>query len=94
MRIILFLLIFLSSCAHPVTRETADPAVAIPDSWSLFRGTGAAADRWWEAFGSQELNRLIRTALEGSLDLRQAFFRLEQSRALVVREGASRYPEL
>jgi len=94
LRIILFLLIFLSSCAHPVTRETADRAVAIPDSWSLFKGTPAAPDRWWEAFGSEELNRLIRMALEGSLDLRQAFFRLEQSRALVVREGASRYPEL
>ena len=94
MRTILFLLIFLSSCAHPVIRETADPAIAIPDSWPLFQGAAPVPDRWWEAFGSEELNRLVQLALEGSLDLRQAFFRLEQARALVVRGGASRYPEL
>jgi len=92
--ILFFLVFFLSSCAHPVEREPADPTVAIPRAWSLFQETAPAPDRWWEAFDSDELNHLIETALEGSLTLRQAFFRLEQAKAFVVQAGASRYPEL
>lgn len=92
--ILLFLVLLLFSCAHRVGREPAQPGVAIPETWPLFEEAAPAPDRWWEAFESDELNRLVKTALEGSLTLRQAFYRLEQAKALVVKEGASGYPEL
>ncbi|MBA5876094.1 MAG: efflux transporter outer membrane subunit [Nitrospira sp. CR1.2] len=51
-------------------------------------------DRWWEQFGSQELNGLITGALKDNPGLKQASARLRQAQALVKVEGARLLPFL
>jgi outer membrane protein, multidrug efflux system len=60
-----------------------DPAVKVPDRWTAaYRvAEGGGADRWWEAFRADELNRHVTTALGANFDLVQAFARLEQAEA-------------
>ena len=84
----------LISCAHMAPEENTSPDITVPDSYSLYGEAAPAPDRWWEEFGSDELNRLIDEALDGSLTLKQSIARLAQSRALAVQAGAERLPDL
>jgi len=92
---VLTLVVLLSgSCAHTTVHESAGPGVPIPETFSVYDETTPAPDRWWEGFGSDELNRLINSVLEDSLTLRQSLSRLEQVRALATQAGAARFPDL
>ncbi|MDY0000387.1 MAG: TolC family protein [Polyangia bacterium] len=51
-------------------------------------------DRWWESFDDQDLNRLVKEALEASFTLRQAWDRLAQAKALARKVGAGMLPDL
>ena len=51
-------------------------------------------DKWWRTFDDPELNLLIASALAENFDLRMAWARLRQARALAVQVGAALYPEL
>jgi len=82
------------SCAHTGTPETEVPEITVPENYSLYEGTAPAPDRWWEEFGSGELNALVGKALAGNLTIRSSLARLEQSRALAVEAGAGRLPDL
>jgi len=67
-------------------------------------GTGAGADaaldtvplvdRWWETFEDAELTRLVETALDANLDLRAAWRRLDQARALARIAGSEAAPQV
>lgn len=50
--------------------------------------------RWWEAYGSAELNALVDRALEGNADLRMAVLRVTQAEAGLTQEEAAQYPSL
>ena len=76
----------------PETRPSV-PA-GLPDHFSLYNQKSDSGEQWWLNFGSPELNRLIETALTDNLSLRDAWARLEQARALAVKAGASRFPDL
>lgn len=65
----------------------------MPAAFSTTLGE-AAVDRWWEAFGSDELNALVEQALAESPTLTQAWARLEQARATARQQGADLYPSL
>jgi NodT family efflux transporter outer membrane factor (OMF) lipoprotein len=84
----------LVSCAHVAREERTGPVLEMPATFTLYENTAPAPDRWWEGLGSEELNTLVDETLRGSLTLRQAYARLEQSRALVVQAGADRVPDL
>ena len=86
--------LFLFACAHTTVNEQSYPEIQIPESFSLYGETSPAIDRWWEGFGSEELVSLIDAALDGSLTLKQALARLEQSEALAVQAAADRLPDL
>lgn len=45
-------------------------------------------DRWWESFEDPSLNRVIDEALSGNLDLKMAWSRMEQARAVARQAGA------
>ncbi|UCF31544.1 MAG: efflux transporter outer membrane subunit [bacterium] len=92
--VLLFTAVAITSCAHVAEEGRSDPGFPMPDTYSLYEETAPAPDRWWEGFGSEELNTLVEGALKGSLTLRQAYARLEQSRALAVQAGADRVPDL
>jgi NodT family efflux transporter outer membrane factor (OMF) lipoprotein len=68
--------------------------VELPDSYSAEGGSQAGSDRWWQGFGSNDLNRLIDEALSDNLSLRQSWARLEQAQALSRQVASSQKPDL
>lgn len=94
-------LVVLAGCSQ-VPEYTPD-AGPMPVAWQGQASTQAAVtsaqaqptvlaptDRWWEAFGSAELNGLMEQALAGSNDLRAAVARIRQAEAQM---GSARVPE-
>jgi len=86
--------LILSGCAHVDTTSNAEPGIPLPETFTLYPETAPTPDRWWNSFGSAELDGLVGKTLAGSLTLRQSMARLEQSRALVVQADADRLPDL
>lgn len=66
----------------------------LPAKYSLYSGERTPEQQWWRNLKSPELDRLIATGLADNLSLKETWARLEQSRALAVQAGASRYPDL
>ncbi|MDZ8118353.1 efflux transporter outer membrane subunit [Pontiella agarivorans] len=52
-------------------------------------GQAELQTKWWESFGSEQLNRLMNEAFAGNLSLEQAYARLEQAAATAVKSGAA-----
>ncbi|MBW2529762.1 MAG: efflux transporter outer membrane subunit, partial [Deltaproteobacteria bacterium] len=83
----------LSGClVHSVDQNPKVP-VDLPDQFGD-RSKAAAADpgRWWKGFGDPDLDRLVELALEGNLQLKQAWARLEQADALASMASAGLWP--
>lgn len=57
-------------------------------------GPQKASGRWWTAFPDPGLAKLERRALDRNLDLRIAWSRIEQSRALATQANAARWPQV
>lgn len=68
--------------SHATHHEPEDPISQWPE------------DRWWQAFGSPELDGLIDTALKNNPGLKVAYARLHEAHALVRVEGARLLPFL
>src|SRR5580765_6796159 len=90
------LIIVLSGCM--VGPDYRRPAVTTPDS---FRGASAAIPpdkqsiaelKWFEVFQDEELQDLIRTALQQNYDLRDAVARVDAARANLGITQADQYP--
>jgi len=75
----------LSSCTvgPKYVRPTvqAPAAFRVPENSPPSRGTSLAELKWFEVFKDEELQGLIRTALEQNYDLRDAVARVEEARA-------------
>lgn len=96
----LLLLSFSSACA--VGPKYQRPKVELPNS---FRGqdpqsqnvpteSSFAALPWWEVFNDEELQILIKTALEQNKDLKIAAARIEEARGLYRAKRGEQFPEL
>lgn len=87
-------LLTLTGCAvfHPASRP-AEP-VAMPDRYSLYTTGEPVSGRWWQAFGSDELDRLVEEALAGNFDVRTAWSRLKQADAVARQVGADLKPSI
>nr|WP_225778567.1 efflux transporter outer membrane subunit [Pseudomonas sp. Marseille-Q3773] len=91
---LLTLCVSLAACTTPPTPTNG---IAAPLAWQ-----GAAAStsvqrpttRWWHAFASRELDRLVQHALHNAHDLAAATARVRQARARAVIAGAPLLPEL
>jgi NodT family efflux transporter outer membrane factor (OMF) lipoprotein len=57
-------------------------------------GDVAWDDRWWRAFGDDQLNDLVGQALRANLSLQQAMARLQQARLVAAQQGAARKPSV
>lgn len=91
---VLLLASLLLSCSHLVETEPVQHDINLPETYSLYEKTAPAPDRWWEGFDSEELNHLVAETLRSSPTLRIGLARLEQSRALAIKAGADRVPDL
>lgn len=50
--------------------------------------------RWWEAFGDEELSRLIKKAFEGNPSVKEVLWRIERTRAEKKAELSKLWPEV
>ncbi len=92
--LLLLTLLLLSGCS-PFSPDLHQQKLAeLPESFSVYGETAPAPDRWWQNFGSAELERLVDEALSDNLTLSQAWSRLEQAQALTRQSGSARYPDL
>jgi len=87
-------LILASSCATYAPEQRPQAPLELPQAFTLYENAAPSPQRWWKSFGSVELNGLVEEALKDSLTLKQAYSRLEQSRALVVKVASDRWPDL
>ena len=87
-------LLTLAACSPFQPAHRTDAHGELPETFSLYDQREHPDSSWWLAFSSPELNRLVDEALAGGFSLKQAWYRLQQARAVAVRAGADRYPEL
>ncbi|TWI70660.1 NodT family efflux transporter outer membrane factor (OMF) lipoprotein [Desulfobotulus alkaliphilus] len=67
----------------------------LPDTYGAEGGLGALpAEKWWEGFGSCELNSLVEEALRSSLDIREALARLDAAAAGFEAGRSGFWPDL
>ncbi|WP_279591370.1 efflux transporter outer membrane subunit [Halospina denitrificans] len=84
-------LLLITGCAS--SREEIPAPVAPPESFSD-SGDATMPDKWWRAFDDDPLNQRVDRALGSNLDLRVAWQRLREARAVLDRESASLFPDL
>lgn len=85
----------LAGCAA-IGEKYARPEVPVPPNW-LGRPVAAATaawpdPHWWQAFQSEELERLMAEAQANNYDLKAAIARVAQARANLQIAGAALYP--
>jgi len=92
-RVVLICLTCALAGCRQATRDFQSPVV-VPSVWTQAREGSVLPDQWWTALGDPSLDRLIDTALEGNFNLRTAWDRLSQARAIARRDGAETSPTL
>jgi len=93
----LLLALTVAACAEPIDR--ADSGLRLP---VLFRAGGTPVPTamrwpdasWWEGFASPQLDRLMRAAMAGNLDIAAAAAQLRQADAQVRITGAALLPNV
>ncbi len=85
--------LMLSSCAlHK--RQEVSPSVGVPETYHGESIEGEPTDRWWESFHDPDLNALMDIAFKNNLDLKVAFARLEQMRAVTRISFSNQLPRV
>lgn len=84
----------LSGC----TLFAPDPRKAdlgdVPDAYSNRASAAERPQRWWPAFNSPQMDALVDEALQRNFSLQERWARLHQARALAIKSGAERFPDL
>lgn len=71
------------------------PAPGVPGAWRSAGPVDAWPDpRWWQVFGSSELDGLILAAQQDNRDVRAAYARVGQARAIARIQDAALWPNL
>ena len=90
-----FLALSLSACN--VTPDFVKPTVEIPTTWrdaNQSTKQTTVDPKWWQTFGSPELNQLMLQAIAYNNDLAAAGQRVEQAKAQAKIAGANLFPQL
>lgn len=84
----------LGACA--LTSPAIHTGIVPPARWTYAQGTGAAGDvviaGWWGSFRSDELDRLVGQAQEGSYDVAAEIARVREAQARARMAGAALFP--
>lgn len=82
------------SCAlHDVDIDPGPP-LELPPRFSAEGGAVAGSDRWWTDFADAGLDQAVEAALTGNLDLKVAWARVDQMRAVVQQIRAGGLPQV
>ncbi len=98
----LFLALLLLAACAPVGPNYHPPAPQAPDQWHSQLPPGVsgatpapvALDRWWSQFNDPVLTELIKQAVAGNQNLKQAYGRLREARARLGVSRAAKFPTL
>ncbi|MCF8077510.1 MAG: efflux transporter outer membrane subunit [Desulfotignum sp.] len=92
--IILILTVLAPGCK--TFEPESDPGITLmlPTAFSIDPKGVQTIEKWWTAFGSEELNTLIETALENNFDIQTLQARVLQAKAAVDKETAGFFPTL
>ena len=88
------ILLVTTGCAPFAPPATAPNLPDLPSRYSLYQEGTSVQVPWWQAFKSDELNRLIALSLADGFSIRQAWAKLDQARAMAAKAGASLYPAI
>jgi multidrug efflux system outer membrane protein len=89
----MILVLFLSGCAVHKDMERVKPDSVVPDSFSQ-QGQAEMPDRWWRVFQDSDLDSVIDSALQNNLNLRLAWSRLDQLKAVLRITDSAIYPQV
>ena len=91
--------LFVAGCT--VGPEYTRPEMDMPDTWTQSRTEGATEHgdpneqvRWWAGLNDPVLDSLMEQALQANRDLREAYFRIQESRANRVYAAGGRWPQV
>ena len=88
----LIMVLAVAGCSMFPPAVRPDAPIALADHYSLYTTGESDPGRWWESFGSDELNGLVEEALAGNFDVRTAWSRLTQADAVARQAGAKLKP--
>jgi multidrug efflux system outer membrane protein len=90
---VLFATLFVAGCAMGPDYER--PETELPESYKQTAdlGSSIANLNWWELFGDEHLNTLVRIALEQNKDMAIAVSRIEEARAALGFVRSDQYPQ-
>lgn len=91
---IFLVLVVLSACSPFAPNNSIDSPVPLPDKYRIEVQGEGVPEKWWQAFGSQKLNRLVKKALSDNLDIKTAWSRLKQARAVARKSSSYLFPSI
>lgn len=62
------LFVVLSGCAFKPTPRV-EPVTSMPETYTLYSEQEPDRGKWWESFGSEELNAMVEQALLANFDI-------------------------
>ena len=85
--------LFVAGCA--MGPDYQRPQTTLPEAFeqATDSGTSIANLNWWELFGDEQLNALVRLALEQNRDMAIAVSRIEEARAALGFVRSDQYPQ-
>lgn len=91
---ILSLTIVVSSCSLLQNKLPDLKPAQMPSKYSMYDEKPDYNTKWWTSLNSPELNSYIQTAITDNFDIRQAWAKLEQSKAQAAKSGSYVYPDV
>ncbi len=91
--VVMLVIVFLVSGCKTVEPELKAPVpVKVPDSFSIELSGEETTAYWWMSFYSDELNTLIKDAIDNNFDLQVLKTKIDQAEASVRKEAAADVP--
>ncbi len=82
----------VAACSPHKVVENPAPPVKLPPSFSKAPTGAPMPEKWWQDFNDPALNALIDQAFAGNFQLKSAWARFRQARAVAKAAGATRLP--
>ena len=93
-KLLLLLFVLIGGCRVHQVVKNPNPGIEIPSAFSTGESSKTGENRWWLRFNDPQLNRLIDMAMQGNLQLRGAWARIEQARAMAKQAAAGWQPKI
>ena len=91
---LLALLANLCACTAYSPSQRSQQPFELPAEYAWDGNGSAPVHSWWHAFGDQDLNTLVSTALDQNFSIRSSWARLRQAQAAAAKSRARLFPEV